>query len=177
MEIHGAAYLYALAASAMAFIGFSAIVVIIRQTLGSGLSPLQLLLTQILIEHGFVVVFFSLLPLLLALFAISHELVWRICSGIGVAVISSWILYYYLHRYPTIRSKPHPLFAWINFGMASIAILSLLGNAVGTFYQPQAGVYAAAISWIFIQGVDIFMLSLRAFLKASDHGIGSGHVK
>lgn len=48
-------------------------------------------------------------------------------------------------------------------------MLSLLGNAAGTFYQPQAGVYAAAISWIFIQGADIFIFSLRVFLKASDH--------
>ena len=77
-------FLYALAAAAMAFIGFSAIVVIIRQTLGTGLSPFKLLLTRVLIEHGFVVVFFSLLPPLLALFGISHELVWRISSGVAV---------------------------------------------------------------------------------------------
>jgi hypothetical protein len=139
MEIQGAAFLYALAAAAMAFIGFSAIVVIIRQTLGAGLSPFQLLLTQVLIEHGFVVFFFSLLPLLLALFGISHESVWRISSGVAAAVISSWILYYYVRRYPAVRSKPHPLFAWINFAIASVAMLSLLGNAAGTFYQPQAG--------------------------------------
>jgi hypothetical protein len=82
MEIQGAAFLYALAAAAMAFIGFSAIVVIIRQTLGAGLSPFQLLLTQVLIEHGFVVFFFSLLPLLLALFGISHESVWRIPAAL-----------------------------------------------------------------------------------------------
>jgi hypothetical protein len=47
-------------------------------------------------------------------------------------------------------------------------MLSLLGNAAGTFYQPQAGVYAAAISWIFFQAADVFILSLRAFLRVSD---------
>ena len=42
MEIGGAAYLYGLAATAMAFIGFSAIVIVIRQTLGAELTEFQL---------------------------------------------------------------------------------------------------------------------------------------
>ena len=53
MEFNGAVYLYALTSIGMAFLGFTAIVVIIRQSLGAGLSQFQLLITQVLIEHGF----------------------------------------------------------------------------------------------------------------------------
>ena len=96
MEIQGAGYLYSIAAAAMAFVGFSAIVVILRQTLGTGLSSFQLLIMQLLVEHGFVVVFLSLLPLLLALFDIPHELIWRLCSGVATFVITAWLCRYLL---------------------------------------------------------------------------------
>ena len=165
MEIQGAGYLYSIAAVAMAFVGFSAIVVILRQTLGTGLSSFQLLLMQLLVEHGFVVVFLSLLPLLLALFDIPHELIWRLCSGVATFVITAWLSHYLLRRYPAVRSKPQPLYVRINVGIQSITLLALLGNAIGVFYRPQVGVYAVGISWVLFQGADIFLLSLKAFLR------------
>jgi hypothetical protein len=165
MEIQGAGYLYSIAAAAMAFVGFSAIVVILRQTLGASLTSFQLLLMRLIVEHGFVVVFLSLLPSLLALFDIPHELIWRLCSGVATFVITVWLCHYMLRRYPAVRSKPQPLYVWINVGIQTFTLLALLGNAVGVFYRPQVGVYAAAISWTLFQGADIFLLSLKAFLR------------
>jgi hypothetical protein len=53
----------------------------------------------------------------------------------------------------------------INVGIQTFTVLALLGNAIGVFYRPQVGVYAAGISWILFQGADIFLLSLKAFLR------------
>jgi hypothetical protein len=170
MEIGGAAYLYGLAATAMAFIGFSAIVIVIRQTLGAELTEFQLLLTKFLIEHGFVAVFFSMLPLLLALFEMPDDLIWRLCSGTAALVLTVWWTDYSVRRYPAARSKPHPIYARINMAFAFLSVAALAGNAAGLLYRPQVGVYAAAISWVLFQGADIFLLSMRTFLRASEKG-------
>jgi len=47
MELPGAIYLYTLATLAMTFIGFSAIVMIVRQTLGHKLSRLDVLIARV----------------------------------------------------------------------------------------------------------------------------------
>jgi hypothetical protein len=170
MAIEGAAYLYGLAATAIAFIGFSAIVIFIRQTFGANLTPFQLLLMQFLIEHGFVAVFFSLLPLLLALFDIPHDLIWRLCSGVAAFTLTIWWIDYAVRRYPTARSEPHPIFARINMVFAFLSVLALTGNATALAYRPQVGVYAAAISWVLFQGADVFLLSIKAFLHGPKKG-------
>jgi hypothetical protein len=168
MEIHGAAYLYTLAALGMAFLSFTSIVIIIRQSLGStGLSPFQLLVTQVLIEHGFMVVSLSVIPLLLALFDLSEDTVWRISSVAAALVAGSWVGFYWFWRYPAVRSYPHPTFARINFGMTVITVIALLWNSTGLPFKPQVGPYAAAITWILFQGADIFLLSIKAFLRGS----------
>ena len=117
MELEGAAYLYALVAAAMTFVGFSAIVIILRQTMGATLSPFQLLLTQLLVEHGFVVVFLSLLPLLLTLFGIRHELVWQLSSAIAVFAVTVWLCNYLWRRYPSVRTKPQPRYVRVNMAI------------------------------------------------------------
>ena len=165
MEIGGSTYLYAMAGVAMAFVGFTSIVVSIRQTLGADLSKFQLLLMRILIEHGFVVVGFAFLPSLLAMFDISHLVVWRISSFLAAIFIFFWMGYYVWRRYPAARSKAQPRFAFANYTVAMVAVLALFCNAIGYPFKPQAGVYAAGISWVLFQAADIFILSFRAFLK------------
>jgi hypothetical protein len=165
MDLEGAAYLYALAASAIAFIGFSSIVIIIRQTLGAGLSPFHLLLMQFLVEHGFVAFFLSLLPMLLALFPVEHVIIWRVCSGVATSVVSIWLIYYLLVRYPRVRTKPQPLYVKINISIQTLVCLSLLANAIFFIRGFQSGIYSLGTTWLLFQGADIFLLSLKAFLR------------
>ena len=56
IELPGSTYLYALAFLAIVLVGFSSIVAAIRQTAGSRLSKIQVLLTRSYIEHGLLVV-------------------------------------------------------------------------------------------------------------------------
>jgi hypothetical protein len=68
MELTGATYLYTLAALAVSFVGFSALVMILRQTFGGEVSRLDTLITRIFIQLGFMVAAGALLPSLLSLF-------------------------------------------------------------------------------------------------------------
>jgi hypothetical protein len=164
MEIEGANYFYALAAVAMAFSAFSAIVVVIRQTLGAALTPFQLLLTRVLIEHGFLVALLSFLPMLLALFAMPHKLIWQISSAATAASLSWWSIDYALRRFPAVRTKRHPTFAWVNYSISGCVVVILVCNTLGFPFSPQVGFCALGVSWILIQGGDVFLLSLGSFL-------------
>jgi hypothetical protein len=59
MELPFAAYLYTLALIAIAYVGFTAIVLILRQSLGSALSPLDTLVARLFMVRGFVITFLS----------------------------------------------------------------------------------------------------------------------
>jgi hypothetical protein len=165
MELHGTAYLYALSAVAVAFLGFTAIVVIIRQSLGDGLSSMQVLLVHTLIEHGFAVVGFALLPPLVALFDLSHDLIIRISSGAAAIGIAVWHLEFALRRYPRIAQRRPPTFAYINFAITTLFTLVLFANAAGIPFKPQIGPYASAVTWLLCQAANIFLLSFNVFLK------------
>ena len=164
-ELHGTAYLYTLAAVSVAFLGFTAIVVIIRQSVGEGLSRIQVLLVHVLIEHGFAVIGFALLPPLIALFDLSHDLVLRISSAVAALVVILWHMEFSLRRYSSAVGQRLPRYAYVNFSLTAVFSVLLCLNAYGGLFEPQAGVYAAAISWLLCQAANIFLLSFNVFLK------------
>ena len=63
-------YLYTLASLSVTFVGFSALVIILRQTMGGEMSKLDILITRIFIQLGFIVAGGAMLPALLQLFAL-----------------------------------------------------------------------------------------------------------
>ena len=75
MDLPASAYLYTLAVMAMTFVGFTAIVMILRQSLGAPLSRFDTLVARFFMVWGFVIAFFAMLPPLLASFALSQPLV------------------------------------------------------------------------------------------------------
>jgi len=82
MELPNSAYLYTLALIAVGFVGFSAIVLILRQTAGAALSPLDTIVARLFMTRGFTVTYLSLLPMLLAAFDLNQSEVWRISSAL-----------------------------------------------------------------------------------------------
>src|SRR5215207_3170440 len=105
IELPGSTYLYALAFVAAAFVGFSSIVVVIRQTIGVTLSRYQVLLARTDIELGFIVVGLSLMPMLISLFNLPHSLVLRWSSGIAALVLLLWLAFF-AYRYRDATSAP-----------------------------------------------------------------------
>jgi hypothetical protein len=67
LDLPGSTYLYTLAALSITFVGFSALVIYLRQTVGGEMSKLDVLITRIFIQLGFIVVAGAMLPPLLSL--------------------------------------------------------------------------------------------------------------
>jgi hypothetical protein len=76
-------YLLALAALSLSFVGFSTIVVALRQALGARLSRFHLLLVRFFIETGLAVTAFSILPPMLDAAGLGTFFVWQLSSAIA----------------------------------------------------------------------------------------------
>src|SRR5215831_9273860 len=82
MELPGASYLYALSTISVTFVGFSALLLVFRQTIGGKMTDYDSYFTLAFMQAGFIVTSGGLLPQLLAFFDMSHALVWRGSSAI-----------------------------------------------------------------------------------------------
>ena len=168
IDLPGATYLYALAFVATAFVGFSSVVVVLRQTIGVPLSRFQVLLARTDIELGFLVIGLSLLPMLLSLFNLSHSLAVRISSGAAATVLAVWLAYFVRrHRNATAIL---PKLAWLHLALAVSVIVVLIGNAAGHPTEPQVGIYALALSYVLAEAVDTFLYSTNIMMRQSKPG-------
>ena len=163
MDLPGAAYLYALAALAMTFAGFSAVAIVLRQTLGRRLSAFHLMITRLYIESGFWAAAFSMLAPLLALCGLPAELVWRLTSGAIAAVLIVYGATYRMRR-RAIMPDALPSRRWIAIACVSLAVIAaLVGNVFGVPYRPNPAPVAVAASWTLACGAIIFVLALTHF--------------
>jgi hypothetical protein len=163
MDLPGAAYLYALAALAMTFAGFSAVAIVLRQTLGRRLSPFHLMITRLYIEAGFWAAAFSMLAPLLALCGLPTEMVWRLASAAIAAVLIVYGATYPMRR-RAIVSEALPSRRWIAIACVSLAVIAaLIGNVLGVPYPPNPAPIAVAASWTLACGAIVFVLALTHF--------------
>lgn len=163
MELPGSVYLYTLAGLAVTFVGFSALVIILRQTLGGEMSRLDILITRIFIQLGFIVAAGAMFPPLLSLFSLPAILVWRISSLI--AGIPSFL---FAVTYPSRRHAASgvatPFVIWIDVLILLSAALVLFCNAAGVGFGPGVGPFAAALTsvlflsgWAYLQALNILL--------------------
>jgi hypothetical protein len=165
IDLPGSTYLYALTFVAAAFVGFSSVIVVLRQTIGVPLSRFQVLLARTDIELGFLVFGLALLPMLLSLFNLPHSLVLRLSSGAAAIVLVLWLAYFVLrHR----KATPiPPKLAWVHLAFAVSVIIVLIGNAAGYPIEPQVGIYALALSYVLAEAVDTFLYSTNIMIRQS----------
>jgi hypothetical protein len=165
MELDGTAFLLAVAALAMAFVGFSTLVVTFRLSMGQQLTPIQLLTTVQYIELGFLTVFFSLLPIVLALCGLPTPHVWSV-SCITIMVVR---LFYYVtwpRRWRAAAPDEHlPLRYWINLASFGALSVALIANSVGAFGMPGPGPFAVALTHTLIVAGNLFRRTFERFLK------------
>ena len=83
MDLPGANYLYALATISVTFVGFSALLLVFRETIGGKLTGYDSYFTLSFMQAGFIVTGGGLLPQLLAFYDLSHTSVWRAASAIA----------------------------------------------------------------------------------------------
>ena len=121
MEVTGAAYLYTIAVIGITFIGFSAIVMMLRQTSGQSLQRFDILIAHVYMEFGLIVSVGSLLPPLFSFWGLGSETVWRVSSVLVGASLLLFSLTYPPRRRKAIRESL-PWYTKIN-----IAVIILLG--------------------------------------------------
>ena len=164
MELQGATYLFTLAALSVTFVGFSALVIIIRQTLGGQMSQLEILITRIFIQLGFMVTAGAMLPPLLALFELPPPLIWRI-SSLAAAIPSFLFAVTYPARRRAASGVPTPLVIWLDVMVLLAAVAVLILNCAGIGIAPGPGPFAAALTVILFLSGWAYLQALRLLLR------------
>jgi hypothetical protein len=151
MEPEAASYLYALGTISTTFVGFSALIMIFRQTVGSGLSPLDSWITVVFIQLGFIVTAGSLSAPLLALCGVPASLVWRICSGVVGLTVGVFAASYPLRR-RAVSGAGAPGYVWIDLVLLAVCTIVLLANAVGSPLAPNSGAFSLCLTGVLFAG-------------------------
>jgi hypothetical protein len=154
MELPNATYLYTLALIAIGYVGFTAIVLVLRQSVGGALLPIDT--AHLFMGWGFLLTYVSIMPMLLAAFDVSQLTVWRISSALaGVSFVAMQL------AYPVLRSRitgeRTPLHLWLHVAVGSALGMVLLVNAANFLPAVTAAIYAAAVTLYLVQASFAFV--------------------
>ena len=92
MELPGEVYLFNLSILAITFSAVSALVMLLRQTMGGRLSNFDLHLITAYVSGGFVVALNAILPPLLSLAEPSPAALWGVASGLAAAFLTLFVV-------------------------------------------------------------------------------------
>jgi len=160
MELPGTSYLLNLAVISITFVAFSTIVVVFRESQGAGLMEYEIVLLRMYLVSGLEATVFSLLPPLLGLFDITPPWVWRV-SSMTFALVLIWRGIYFMRRQTRFQRRRLNDFLYVIY---FITILGLLLNALGIFIEPNPGLYALAATWLLVNAIITFIISLDRWL-------------
>jgi len=164
MEVSAESYLLTLATLAVTFVGFSALVLVLRQTIGGEMSRYDVLTTLIFIQLGFIVAGGALVPAVLSLFHLPNTALWRVSSA--AAAVPSFL---FVVTYPRRRRKASgvktPITIWIDLLILLSAVGVLGCNAGGLGFEPSAGPFAAALTAIFFVSGYAYLQALNTVLR------------
>ena len=170
MELPGANYLYALATISVTFVGFSALLLVFRQTIGGRMTSYDSYFTLAFIQVGFIVTAGGLLPQLLAFFEMSHALVWRESSVIMAIAIFLFVATTPRRRRAATRERV-PFYVGLLLLLQFIAGACLLLNAVGWPATPNLAPYALALTvMLYTTGIAYLIALARALGENRDQG-------
>ena len=145
MEVTGAAYLYTIAVIGVTFIGFSAIVLMLRQTSGQSLQRFDILIAHVYMEFGLIVSVGSLLPPLFSFWGLGPHMVWRVSSALVGVSLLLFSLTYPRRRRTAIRESL-PWYTRMNIVFIVFIDVVFLGNASGIVQEQMPAVYLSAIT-------------------------------
>jgi hypothetical protein len=172
MELSTTSYLYGLGEISTTFVGFSAIIMIFRQTAGNNLSPLDCWITLVFIQLGFLVTAGSLSASLLAVCGMPSRVVWRPCSIIVGAIVAVFTASYPRRRQKVSATRA-PVFVWIEMLLLSGCTIVLIGNAVGRPFSPNSARFCVGLTGIlFIAGFG-FLYALGGLHRETERAAGN----
>jgi hypothetical protein len=164
VEVKGAALLYTLATLAVTFAGFAALLLIIRQSAGGGLSPLDRFFARTVVGHFFWLAAGAIFPPLLALYDLSEPMVWKASALLfGLPMLA--LLLSFPHRRRVATGQPVPLRILIVMVVAgALSVAAMIAMVLTNVAVPFA-VYATAIVINFLTYVFAFITALEVILQ------------
>lgn len=150
--------LMGIAQIAIAFVGFAAIVEVVRERAQRERSQFENLLARTMIEFGFSALFLALLPLLISRFSATFpDIAWRSLTGILAVVLTTHLLVYSRRRRRVNRVSflmPQVYRAWT---LGSGAMVLVLGTGAIPILPPS-GIYVVGLAWLLISGSISFIV-------------------
>ena len=165
MELPGSGYFYAIATISMAFVGFTAIVVVLRQGMGKRLLPLHVLFTSLFVELGLMATAFAILAPTLAICGISEHLAWKISSVIMLAVLVPWLLTYPKRRKKAAPKERLPLRWYVMTTLGIGVVIALFLNVVGLAFNTVPGPLAVAALYVLSYAAVAFLGTYSSFVR------------
>jgi hypothetical protein len=156
----GAAYLYTTAVMGVTFIGFSAIVMMLRQISGKPSEPFDILIAHVYMEFGLIVSVGSLLPPLFSSWGLGPQVVWRVSSAIVGAALLLFILTYRSRRRKAVR-EALPLYTRVNIAIIILVAVVFVGNACGFAREQMSAIYLSAITAFMTFAIASWLRALR----------------
>jgi hypothetical protein len=154
MELPGSTYLFNLSMVAMTFAAVSALVMIIRQTVGGKLSDFDIFLMVSFVSMGCVLSVDAMLPPLISIFEPPPGALWATASGLAAASLAIWVLIAYQLR-RRVSAAPIPLWVMTIYVLHLADALLLAANSVVPALQ-DLRLYALALTLSLV----VFMFSI-----------------
>jgi hypothetical protein len=162
MELPGVNYLYALATVSITFVGFSALLLVFRETIGGRMTSYDSYFTLSFMQAGFIVTAGGLLPQLLALYEMSHTSVWRASSLIMAIPILLFVAKVPGRRRAATKEAV-PFYVGLLLLLQFLAGAYLLLNAAGWPAPPDVAPFALALTvMLFTTGIAYLIALARA---------------
>jgi len=131
------------------FAGFAALLLMLRQSAGAGLSALDRFLARTVVGHFFWLAAGGIFPSVLSLYKLPEQWVWR-ASALLFGLPMLWLLLTYQRRRIAATGKAAPLRIVIIFiGLGSLSVLAMIGYVFANLAYPAAA-YASAITINFV---------------------------
>jgi hypothetical protein len=163
MELPSAAYLYALATVSITFVGFSALLIVFRQSIGGGPTRYDTYFALSFIQAGFIVTAGALTPPLLALYGWPETGVWRVAS-LAMAIPMLWFVVRVPGRRRLATGRPVPLFVWSLLAVQTLAAAALLCESAGVLVAREPAVYASAMTAMLFSSGIAYLMALSVIL-------------
>lgn len=139
------------------------------------MSKLDVLVTRIFIQLGFIVAAGAMLPALLSLLTLPVDLVWRL-SSTATALPSFVFAVTYPGRRRAASGVKTPITIWIDVLILLTAALILAANAVGAGFKPSAAPFALGLTAILFLSGWAYLQALNLLLRPHIHRLtGDNH--
>jgi hypothetical protein len=165
MDMPGAAYFYTLAQIAIAFSGFAALLMALRQIRGIAMSKFHLWVARSYIQSGLITAMNAMFSPLLFACGLSQEDVWRVVSAF-IAAQSIALIVVVPGQWRSVTPMPMPLRLKVHIASGVLLNIALIANIIGYPFPPNGGFVMLAISWNLFAFFLQFAESVNFFFEA-----------